>query len=100
MNQSKIAGTIDANGEDVGPLQFRKHSGAHGGKLQIITTGTFVGTLEVRIAKADQAVADAAPDATTYTAPFAVTVEPGGDCDVYVYASAWTSGAAEVEITS
>lgn len=99
-NQRTVDGTITANGGSVGPLEFRKHTGNHRDRAQVIVTGTFVGTLEVRVCTPGQAVASGAPDATTYDAPFASTIEPGGDCDLYVYASAWTSGTATVAFTS
>lgn len=99
-NVFRVSGTIDEVGD---ALLYKYRSGqvAIPETVRISIMGTFVGTIEIRAVNpgtASGAIANNYKVVASYTAPDSVVFEPGGSMDIYLYASAWTSGSASVSI--
>jgi hypothetical protein len=99
-NVFRITGTIDEAGDAV-LYKFRSAPRTAPETVRISLMGTFTGTIDVRVCNPGVASGNEANQykvVSQYTAPDSVVFEPGGSCDIYLYASAWTSGSCTASI--
>jgi hypothetical protein len=84
------SGTIDANGETVGPISV-----AHG-RFDLSLAGTFSGTLTVQRRRPQDVNDEDWKNVEAFTEAVEKTGYMAGAWNVRVKATAWTSGAAKV----
>lgn len=97
-NQGLLDGSLTAADQFVGPIQCR--SPGPNTRWQVIVTGTFTGSLEVRVCPPGVTAANGATDGEAETGRFVRVLEPAGDCDIYVLAATLSSGTATVSFRS
>lgn len=99
-NVFRVTGTVDELGDAV-LYKYRSSDKALPETLRVSIMGTFTGTIQVRICNPGTASGNETNlyyVVNTYTAPVSAVFEPGGSCDIYLYASAWISGSATCSI--
>lgn len=97
ITPSLQGGVLSAQGQYVGPYQFRGHTlDLRQNTQRLSIRGVFSGTIQVLVVDPgiDQTVSTNQFVAATYTTPTSQVFEAGGNCDIYFYSSVWSSGSA------